>query len=88
MRTAKKNVLGAFAAFALLTMISPALLAQAQRGSISGTVADQLGGKVSGAEVSLLHSQQALLNTNKTTKISQRPLVVDTQHLYSIGTLF
>ena len=66
MRTPNKTALGACAALALLAMLSPALSAQAQRGSISGAVKDQQGANVSGAEVSLLHSQQAVLNITST----------------------
>lgn len=52
----------------LLTSVvcSRAVLAQQSEGSISGTVKDQNGDAVSGAEVTLLHPQQAVLRTTTT----------------------
>src|SRR5882724_1525721 len=52
----------------LLTSVlyPPAVLAQQSEGSLSGTVKDQNGDAVSGAEVTLLHPQQAVLRTTTT----------------------
>src|SRR5437870_8414673 len=63
MRIDNKTMLRAFAALALLTMLSASLFAQASRGSINGTVKDQQGANVSGAQVLLVHPQQAILQT-------------------------
>ena len=46
--------------------VRPAVSAQQAEGSISGTVQDQNGDVVSGAEVRLLHPQQAVLRTTTT----------------------
>ncbi|HEV7797495.1 MAG TPA: TonB-dependent receptor [Pyrinomonadaceae bacterium] len=50
----------------LTAALSATVMAQATTGSISGIVKDQTGAVVSGAEVSLLHSQQAMLATTTT----------------------
>ena len=54
-------------AMLLTSVLCPlAVLAQQSEGSISGTVKDQNGDAVSGAEVRLLHPQQAVLRTTTT----------------------
>src|SRR5882724_2790725 len=54
-------------AMLLTSVVCPlAVLAQQSEGSIGGTVKDQNGDAVSGAEVTLLHPQQAVLRTTTT----------------------
>src|SRR5713226_2575649 len=56
----------ALAALALLTVLSVSVLAQASRGSINGSVKDQQGANVSGADVLLVYPQQAVLQSTTT----------------------
>ena len=46
-----------------LVLLATIALAQASRGSIAGTVKDQNGASVSGAQVALVYPQQAILRT-------------------------
>jgi hemoglobin/transferrin/lactoferrin receptor protein len=50
----------------LSSLLSATVVAQSATGSISGTVRDPTGALVSGAEVSLLHSLQAVIGTTTT----------------------
>src|SRR5712692_5629244 len=66
MSIANKTVPRALAALALLTLLSVSVLAQASRGSINGSVKDQQGANVSGADVLLIYAQQAVLQSTTT----------------------
>lgn len=57
--------------FLLLWALSAVAMAQGSNGSISGTVKDQNGAVVSGAQVTLLHPQQAVLRTTTTDSNGQ-----------------
>ncbi|MBA2703245.1 MAG: TonB-dependent receptor [Blastocatellia bacterium] len=57
--------------FLLLAALSAVATGQGNNGSISGTVKDQNGGLVSGAEVTLVHPQQAVLRTTTTDSNGQ-----------------
>jgi hemoglobin/transferrin/lactoferrin receptor protein len=53
----KSAVLSLLSSVLLAVTLSPAVLAQSQSGSISGTVKDEAGAAVRGAEVFLMHAQ-------------------------------
>jgi hemoglobin/transferrin/lactoferrin receptor protein len=55
-----------FAMFLTILLFPFAVRAQQSEGTISGTVKDQNGDAISGAEVTLLHPQQAVLRTTTT----------------------
>ncbi len=61
-----KTFISAIATATVLMFLTSSVFAQASRGAISGTVKDQQGSNVSGAQVSLVHPQQAILQTTIT----------------------
>src|SRR5258708_1925711 len=63
-KVARANIVLAMLLLALATAL--ALPQQGSQGTIAGTVKDPNGAAVSGATVSLLHAQQALLRTTAT----------------------
>ncbi len=67
MRNARLRVFtSAITTAIVLVVASSVAFAQASRGSISGTVKDQQGANLSGAQVLLVHPQQAVLQTTTT----------------------
>jgi hypothetical protein len=64
MRIAHKRIATSLLLLAgIFAAVSPAVRAQASAGSISGTVKDEGGASVAGAEVTLVHSQAVLRTT-------------------------
>jgi hemoglobin/transferrin/lactoferrin receptor protein len=61
-----RMIIRVLAALTISAMLSPAALAQTARGSINGTVKDQQGASVSGADVLLVYAQQAVLQSTTT----------------------